>query len=279
MVIKELLKIATSIIKESNSVTPQLDATVLLCYVLNCDRVFLIVNDNKDISDDIVKRYLNLAEKRKNNMPVAYITNKQEFMSLNFYVDKNVLIPRPDTEILVEHILNSNVKKEKILDLCCGSGCIGVSLAYYLKNATVHMADISESALEISQKNANDILGRTQNIRCFKIDILNEIPKEKYDVIASNPPYIDYNMMQKLDSNVIDYEPENALFGGIDGLDFYHRISQIAPLMLNADGMIVFEIGENQADDVTEIMKENGFKNINIIKDLAGKNRVVEGRV
>lgn len=279
MVIKDLLKSATSIIKESNSATPQLDAMVLLCYVLNCDKVYIMINDNKEVSVDAEIKYFNLVEKRKNNMPIAYIINSQEFMSLDFYVDENVLIPRPDTEVLVEHILNSTAKKDKILDLCCGSGCIGISLSYYLKNVNVHLADISDFALEIAKNNAKKILGKNFDINCFKIDILNETPEEKYDIIASNPPYIDSLTLSELDSNVIDYEPKLALFGGDDGLLFYNRISSIAPLILNKDGMLIFEIGENQGSDVADIMRKNGFKDIKIINDLAGKNRVIEGRI
>lgn len=279
MVIKELLYYATSVLKKSNSVTPQLDATVLLCYVLKCDRVFLIVNDKKEVSTEDERVYFELVDKRKKDMPIAYIVGKQEFMSLDFYVDENVLIPRPDTEILVEHIINIDSKKERILDMCCGSGCIGISLAYYLKNSVVHMADVSEEALKIAKKNAENILAEDGRVDFFEIDILKNVPEEKYDILVSNPPYIDAVAMKALDKNVIDYEPKLALFGGDDGLKFYRRIANIAPDVLNDGGILVFEIGEDQGDVVTNIMKENGFKNIVILDDLAGRNRVVEGRI
>lgn len=278
MVVEKLFAHGTEILKKSNSATPQLDAAVLLCYVLNCSRVQLIINKNKEVSQSDEESFIKLVYKRKNDMPIAYITNRQEFMSLDFYVDENVLIPRPDTETLVETIINSKIKKDKILDMCCGSGCIGISLAHYIKNAEVHMADISDKALKIAKKNAENILS-SQNVKFYKIDILNEIPNEKYDIIVSNPPYITSEEMKSLEKNVIDYEPEIALYGGEDGLEFYRRIACVSKYILNDGGVLAFEIGESQGEAVKKIMTENGFKNINIINDLAGKNRVVEGRM
>ena len=277
MVIKELLSTAVNILKNSGLATPQLDASVLLCFVLKCDRVHLIVNENKSVTAEHENTYLNLIKKRKENMPLAYIINEKEFMSLDFYVNENVLIPRPDTEILVEYVLDSVFKKDKILDLCCGSGCIGISLAHYLKNTSVHFADISDKALEVTQINAKNLLDKKINIKFLKLDILNQIPDEKYDLIVSNPPYIETKVLKTLEKNVIDYEPELALAGGDDGLVFYRRISDIAKQMLTDDGHLVFEIGENQGVTVPEIMSKCGFFNIEVINDLAGRNRVVKG--
>ena len=153
MVIKDLLLYGNMQLKNSNLKTPQLDAAVLLCCLLNCDRVYITVNENLQVSPETENEYKKMILKRKNHMPVSYITHFKEFMSLNFYVDQNVLIPRPDTETLVEYIIEKKCKKDLILDLCCGSGCVGISLAHYIKNTNVVMADISEEALEISKRN------------------------------------------------------------------------------------------------------------------------------
>ncbi len=279
MVIKELLSTSVNILKQSGIATPQLDASVLLCFVLKCDKVYLIVNGDLEVSSKDKIEYLDLINKRKANMPLAYITKIKEFMSLDFYVNENVLIPRPDTEILVEYVINSDFDKGKVLDLCCGSGCIGISLAYYLKDTEIHLADISDKALAVTKINADNLLGENSEFKLLKLDILSNIPEEKYDLIVSNPPYIERKTLKTLEKSVIDYEPMLALDGGDDGLIFYNRISKIAKSILTGSGHLVFEIGENQADAVSEIMKNCGFNNIEIINDLSGRNRVVKGSV
>lgn len=281
MVIRELLQKGTSILKEAKNSTAHLDASVLLCHALNQNKAYLIINSEKEVSEDIKKTYLDFIDKRKNDIPVSYITNQKEFMSLEFYVDRNVLIPRPDTEILVEHIIDLGIKEAKILDLCSGSGCIGISLAHYIKGAQVSMADISDIALEISKKNAENILSSLENVRFYKKDVLNDdfSSFKEYDILVSNPPYIDKKTIKTLGKNVLDFEPHLALDGGEDGLVFYRKISEIAPKILKSGGVLAFEIGDTQAKDVYNIMEENGFSNIKTIKDLAGKDRVLEGSV
>ncbi len=281
MVIRELLQKGTLILKEAEKQSAHLDASVLLCHALNVDKAYLIINSEKEVSEDIEKTYLGFIEKRKNDMPVSYITNQKEFMSLDFYVDKNVLIPRPDTEVLVEHIIDLGFEEPKILDLCSGSGCIGISLAHYIKGAKVSMVDISDIALEISKKNAENILSSLENVQFYKKDVLNDdfSSFQGFDILVSNPPYIDKKTMKTLEKNVFDFEPHLALDGGEDGLMFYRKISEIAPKILKSGGILAFEIGDTQAKDVYNIMEENGFSNIKIIKDLAGKDRVLEGSV
>ncbi len=209
----------------------------------------------------------------KKGEPLNYLTGKCEFMSLPFYVDKNVLIPRSDTEILVEALIDilPNDKKITILDLCSGSGCIGISLAYYLKNAEVTMIDISENAVEIEKKNAL-INGVYDRCEFGVMDIMEEFPEREYDCVVSNPPYIKTDVIETLDKKVKEFEPRIALDGGYDGLDFYRRISEKAKISHN--GIICFETGFDQSESVTDILFENGYKDCKIIYDIEKRGRV-----
>ena len=279
MVIKELLKKAAMTLKESETDTAALDASVILEFVLKCDRTQLIIDSNKEISYDIEKQYMNLIDKRKNNMPVSYITNKREFMSLDFVVNENVLIPRPDTEELVMHVINSDAAKNSVLDLCCGSGCIGISIAHYCDVKRVDFADISDGALKVAKLNAKNILDKECKSSFLNIDVLNQTIDKKYDIIASNPPYVRRDIIKDLDKTVSCYEPHIALDGGEDGLDFYKRIVFYYKDNLKANGMLAFEVGFNQAQAVCDMMKENSFKDIQTAYDLGGICRVVSGRV
>lgn len=278
MVIKELLYTACKCLNENSISNARLDATVLLCHVLNCDRTNLIINENKEVSEADKNEYMKLIKKREKDIPIAYITNNREFMSLDFYVDENVLIPRPDTETLVMHVINSDVSKNKVLDLCCGSGCIGVSIGYYCDVYSVCFADVSQFALETSKKNANNILKNKCETNFYLTDILNDTINGKYDVIVSNPPYIETDVIKTLDKTVADYEPYIALDGGADGLDFYRKISYTVKNNLNYNGMLAFEVGFNQSQDVCKILCENGYENITTDYDLGGICRVVSGR-
>ncbi len=275
MVIKDLLSYAISYLKEADILTPQLDAKVLLCHILKCDSIYLIINDKKEVTPESEEKYKKLLKLRKENMPISYITNHKEFMSLDFYVDENVLIPRPDTEILVEYIIGLNCRKNRILDICCGSGCIGVSLAHYIKSSHITMLDISDKALEIAKRNATS--NNAIDCEFIKMDILKDFPRNNFDIIVSNPPYICKETLKKLEPDVIDYEPLIALDGGESGLVFYERIANNAYQILNNGGVLAFEIGEEQAEDVFDLLFKNNFKNICIINDLAGRNRVVAG--
>ncbi len=253
------------------------DARLLLAYALGCDKLYLTVNRDKLLTPEQQARYINLLKRRAEGEPVSYITGEREFMSLKFYVDKNVLIPRPETELLVELVLDLTKDKKdiKILDLCTGSGAIAVSLSYYLKNNTlVDGADISKDALKIAIKNAD--LNKAK-VNFFECDALNlrEIT-EKYDVVVSNPPYIETDVIEGLDADVKRYEPHIALDGGSDGLDFYRKIIENSDKILKKGGLLAFEIGYNQARAVSDLMC-NKFDNICVQKDLAGLNRIVYG--
>lgn len=224
-------------------------------------------------TDEQVDEYLTLIEKRVNNIPFAYIVGHKEFMKLDFIVNENVLIPRADTEILVEEALK--YRKSKILDMCTGSGCIAISMAYYSnENAEVSAADISEKALKVAQMNAmlNEV-----NVSFINSDLFENV-KEKYEMILSNPPYIKKEAIGNLQIEV-QKEPVIALDGGESGLEFYERIVPKAKEHLEIGGVLILEIGYDQAEDVKKLMQEYEYKNIRIIKDLDQNDRVVIGEI
>jgi len=217
---------------------------------------------------------------RLNGHPLQYIVNKAYFMECVFYVDENVLIPRSDTEILVENALKllKNNTNPKVLDLCCGSGCIGISMLYEMPSLSVVMADISKKAIKISKKNIIQNLGSNKNINVILHDILkNDNIFSEFDMICSNPPYLSENDMKNLDKDV-KKEPILALNGGFDGLDFYRLISEKYYKSLKINGYLVFEVGINQSEEVVKILKKNNYKDIKIIKDYNKIDRVVIGK-
>ena len=210
-----------------------------------------------------------------NGKPIQYITNEQEFMKLKFYVDENVLIPQPDTEILVEKVINDIKDKEvKILDLCTGSGVIAISLAKYINTSKIFATDISNKAIQIAKLNAEKNLVH-KKIEFILSDMFKNINEDKYDVIVSNPPYIKTEVIKTLDKQV-KHEPILALDGGIDGLNFYKIIAENAYKFLNNRGKIYLEIGYDQKDQVIELLKNTlKYKDIICIKDLNLNDRVV----
>ena len=221
------------------------------------------------------KPFFEMVEKRISGVPVQYITGKTEFMSLDFFVNENVLIPRQDTELTVEKIIEDyKGDNPKILDICTGSGCIAISLSKYL-NAEVFAFDISEKALEVVEK--NNSLNNTK-VTFFKDNALCPSNNLKdFDVIVSNPPYIESEVVEGLDSIVKDKEPRLALDGGFDGLDFYRKITPYAYSVLKEGGKLFFEIGYNQGDGVVKLLEENSFENVTIEKDYNGNDRLVFG--
>ena len=270
MVIKEALMLGTSILADASN-TPGLDSKILLEKACNCDRLFLLRNRDEALEDEAFSLYQSYLERRKSKEPVAYITNEKEFMGLSFYVDKNVLIPRPDTEVLAEFVISNC--HGNILDIGTGSGALSVSIAKLGNDVSVSACDISEEALKIAERNA---LSNNVSVNFFKKDILNEELTEKYDTIISNPPYIRSDVVLTLDSNVKDFEPPLALDGGADGLIFYRVITKKAYGALNPGGILAYEIGFDQGAEVSEIMLPF-FRDVKVIKDLAGNDRVVTG--
>lgn len=275
MKIRELLKQGAEELKNKES--GALEAQMLLSHVLNMERTRLLVYHDRLVTDEEAESYFSLVEKRRNNVPVQYLIGECEFMSLPFYVDANVLIPRCDTEILTEQIMKKlGNTPARIADLCCGSGCIGVSLAYYLPEAELFLADISDGALRIAEKNArrHHVAERTVFQR---MDVRKESLKGTFDVIVSNPPYIPPEDILKLDPEVRDYEPRLALEASENGLQFYRILSEKHGKSLRPDGWMAFEVGIGQAAAVSRIMEAH-FHSIAVYQDLQGIDRVVIGK-
>lgn len=251
------------------------EAELIVMNVLGITRTTLVIDGGKAISDIDYEQISAFVRRRQNGEPLQYILGETEFMSLDFYVEKGVLIPRSDTEILVETVLEIIENRTKILDICTGSGCIGISIAHYNKDVSVDLIDISDTSIKVAEKNItlNCVNDRVQ---IKKMDILSECPAGKYDVIVSNPPYIETEVIDTLQREVKSHEPHIALDGGEDGLVFYRRIIQIAPKILNSNGILAFEIGYEQGQDVVELMGKD-FEDVRIIKDLNKNDRVVIG--
>lgn len=261
--------------------TPRLDVEILLQKALGgVDRLYIHLNLSKELEIEQEEIFLRFIEERLKGRPIAYIVNNREFMGLDFYVKEGVLIPRPDTEILVEEIIELCKGKDDldILDIGTGSGAITVSLAKYIEKSRLTSLDISEIALEIAKKNAKSN-GVIDKINFIKSDLFQQIvgTNLKFDIIVSNPPYIRKRDIDELHTQVKDYEPYNALEGGIDGLDFYRNITEQSKNYLKPGGILAYEVGHDQAEEVVKIMQNNGYNKIYIKKDLQGIDRVVIG--
>lgn len=258
-----------------------LDAELFMMQVTGMSRIEVLTNSSFVLEEQQKNEYLEKIQRRMNKEPAAYILGYREFMGLNFCVESGVLIPRPDTEILVEAVLEvlENIgKKVSVAEVGSGSGCISISIAK-LGNAECYCTDINPKAVELSIKNAkfNKIENRTH---FYEGNIFKGLPPHiKFDIIVSNPPYIRKNDMASLMPDVKDYEPENALCGGDDGLDFYRMISADGKKLFNAGGYIFYEIGYDEADEVRKILADNGYNDICVKKDLSGHDRVVMARM
>ena len=226
MTIKQAITKGMIMLKSNNVESPKLKARLLLQYVLDKPRQYIIVYDNKEIDKQQQWQYFVNIEKLTKGIPLQHITHRQEFMKMDFFVDENVLIPRPDTEILVEEVIKIAQKynSPRILDLCTGSGAIAISLKKFVPNADITAVDISEKALEIAQKNAKKL---ETKINFLKSDLFDKLDNKKFDIIVSNPPYIRKDEIKKL-SEEVQKEPKIALDGGEDGLDFYRIIAEQA---------------------------------------------------
>ncbi len=271
--IQKTLLFGKTFLKEKNIISYDIDAKVLLMFILNIDKVTLLTsNDNIENAD--YEKYINVLTRRANCEPCAYIVGCQEFMSLDFYVDKNVLIPRGDTEILVEEairIINEN-KYDSMLDLCTGSGAIAISTVKYT-GVNALASDISQNCIKIALKNAkhNNVDNKIDFVQSDLFEKINE----KFDLITSNPPYIALNEMKDLMNDVVDYEPRMALTDEGDGLTFYKKIISNAKNHLNDNGHILLEIGYNQKDDIEKILLQYDFNSVKVLYDLNGHTRVL----
>lgn len=280
MTIKELLNQAVIMLKNENIDAPKNKARMLLQATLKKSREYLMIYDNKEVENIDRDRYIKNVKRLILGEPLQYITGIQEFMKLNFLVTKDVLIPRPDTEILVEEVIRKaeNISNPVILDLCTGSGAIAVSLAKYIKNVHICAVDISSKALEIAKKNA-ELNGVKNNIEFIESNLFDKIKERKFDIIVSNPPYIETETIKTLSKDV-QSEPKIALDGGKDGLDFYRKIADSGSKYLNRQGYICLEIGYNQKIAVRQILEnKKRYVNINCIKDLCGNDRVITAQI
>lgn len=280
MTISELIKKGMIELKNGNIEEPKLKARLLMQYVLNKSRQYVIVNDREELDNIKEKQYLEEIKILKKGVPIEHITHQKEFMKLSFFVDKNVLIPRQDTEILVEEVINIAKKNnaKKILDLCTGSGAIAVSLAKYLPQAEITAIDISNEALKIAKKNA--ISNNVENqITFISSDMFTNLNEEKFDIIVSNPPYIKTNVIKNLDIQVQN-EPYIALDGGKDGLDFYKKIINESYQYLKYNGYLCLEIGFDQKIDVIELIENiESFTGTYSKKDLFDNDRIIVTRL
>ena len=289
--LKLLLDKSISYLKKNNIDESRLIAEIVFSHVLNIDRMMLFTKYRDEIEDEKIEKIRYFIQKiGREKFPVQYLLNEQEFYGRKFYVDKGVLIPRQDTEVLVEkmiEILKNNILKNKnleknlkihpkILDIGVGSGIIGITAALEIKDSYVLGVDISEKALETAKKNKE--LLKVSNIKFLKSNLFENIEFKQFDMIVSNPPYISLNEAGIMSDDTLLHEPSEALFAENDGLYFYYEICQKALDYLADFGYLLFEIGYKQGKNVAEIMTSSGFKNVEVIKDLAGLDRVVVGQ-
>ncbi len=277
---RELYNQGIAILSSENLVDAKIDARLLLEYVCKTDRNALFLRGDMEVSDIDEKAYLDLIAKRVQHIPLQHLTGEQEFMGLTFKVNEHVLIPRQDTECLVEIVLKHLHDGMCVLDMCTGSGCILISLLHYSNDCQGVGVDLSKEALKVAEHNA---IALGNNGISDKIDAsflqsnLFENVEGKFDIIVSNPPYIKTEVIDTLMPEVKDFEPMMALDGMEDGLYFYRKIILDAKKHLNRGGQLFFEIGYDQGVEVSDLMKQAGYVDVEVTKDLAGLDRVVYG--
>lgn len=278
----ELLAEGRKKLEEAGIAEFSLDAWYLFEHAFGISRMqfFMCSARKAEPQEDALREYEEGIARRAGREPLQHILGTQEFMGLKFYVNRHTLIPRQDTETLVETVLQEQKDKScSLLDMCTGSGCIAISLAYHGGYAKVEAADISAEALKVAEKNAGTIL-EDRTVRFRQSDLFSAYDPEtdKFDIIVSNPPYIPSDVIEGLEPEVRDFEPRSALDGTADGLFFYERLAETCGRFLNENGSVYFEIGHDQGEAVEHLLRTHGFKEIKTIKDLAGNDRVVCGR-
>lgn len=285
MVIQELLKWGCEALNEIEYSNPQQETRLILSQLLGVDRSYLYAHGGQEVSLEDQDKFIQIIERRKSGEPLQYILGTQEFMGIDFKVGKGVLIPRGDTELLVDKIIrfiDEELKDQayRMLDIGVGSGAIALSTAYHRPGGEILGVDISKEALMIAEENRRNL--GLDNVRFIESDLFSSIGDEyleSFNIIASNPPYIPDAEKETLQKEVRMHEPGIALFGGEDGLDYYRKITAEAKKYLVDGGMLIYEIGVRQGTDVAEIMKKNGFSAVTISMDLENRDRIVAGRL
>lgn len=279
--VKVLLEKSIEYLEKNNVEENKLIAEIIISNILNVDRMMLFTKYKEIVSDNDIEKIREYLKKiAKDKLPLQYLLNEQEFYGRKFYVNKGVLIPRQDTEILVEKAINivkdKKIETPKILDIGSGSGVIGITMALEIENSKVLGIDVSDVAIEISNKN-REIL-KAKNIKIIKSNLFENVSFKEFDMIISNPPYIARDEIDVMSENTLTWEPEEALFAENEGLYFYNEICDKGYEYLQKEGYLLFEIGYKQGEKVKMIMENKGYKEIEIIKDLQGLDRVVVGR-
>ena len=273
--LKGLLADGAKMLAQAGIDEAELDVRYILEYITGLNSAQYFINSEDIIEKDKAEEFFRLIERRSKRIPLSYVIGTRDFFGLTFKVDENVLIPEQETELLVEEVIKHSEGKS-VLDMCTGSGCIAISIALFGKPSKVAASDISEKALEVARENAKSI--KAGEISFIQGDMFENVT-DKFDIIVSNPPYIETGEIDELMPEVRDYIPRLALDGDIDGLKFYRIISKEAVKKLNKNGRIFYEIGYNQSRAVASILLENGFTDVKIMKDYSGLDRIVMAKL
>ena len=275
MNIENTLRQGTNILKANNILNPNLDSEILLCESIKKDKKYIILNSKEILNSKQLKNFNDFIERRKNGEPIAYLINKKEFWKDEFYVNKDVLIPRPDTEMIIEQVLKIYSKKSQlqVLDIGSGSGCIILSIIKERHNFYGTGIDISKKSIKVSKINAKQ-LNLTNRVKFIHSSVDN-FKNGKYDLVVSNPPYIELLNLKYLEKNVVNFEPKLALSGGLDGFSKIRKVISKASILIKKNGKFVLEIGFNQKNKVKEILKKEGFYINKAIKDYGNNDRCI----
>lgn len=278
MTYRECYEKGSRILNEAGIEESTLDARLLLEAVCGTDRNDLLVHGEQPVAPEAEEKYLNWIRQRAEHIPLQQLTGEQDFMGLTFSVNEHVLIPRQDTEILVEEVLKELHDGMRVLDMCTGSGCILLSLLHYSNDCEGLGVDLSAEALEVAGRNVLKVLTpeKAEHAHFLQSDLFEKV-EGKFEIIVSNPPYIASAEVDRLMPEVRDHEPRMALDGTEDGLEFYRRIIAEAGQYLVSSGMLFFEIGYDQGQAVSELMREHGYREVQVVQDYAGLDRVVYG--
>ena len=273
--IQSILNMGSSFLKENHINSYQIDSELLLSKVLNKNREYMFLNHSETLNNELLEKFKVLLNRRKKKEPLAYILNHKEFWKNNFYIDNNVLIPRPDTEILIEEILKLYHKDRNlsVLDIGTGSGCIIISLLKDRPRFNGTAIDISKKAINIAKYNAK-MHQLTDRIKFYKTSVDNFF-KGKYDLIVSNPPYINRLNLKYLEKDILGYEPIQALEGGLDGFNVFNKIIKMSSILLKKGGKLVLEIGFDQKIEMLRILKKKNFFLNKTVQDYSGKDRCI----